>query len=151
MRGDRFTGDEVDFLVRFIVADDHDFGLHLVSAARSQGLRWTLPGIVHVFIRWTGKKHATTSSEYGKLYYKIRVDADATGAPVAGDLIRWVRCYMKSQRQRLRKYTILLVTSPRSKSFAIGNGIRWVVWRERKRTNLLGSLVEHFALRREGV
>ena len=88
---------------------------------------------------------------YGKLYYKIRVDADATGSPVAGDLIRWVRCYMKSQRQRLLKYTILLVTSPRSKSFAIGNGIRRVVWKERKRTNLLGSLVEHFALRREGV
>lgn len=34
MREDRFSRDEVDFLVRFVVADDHDFGLCLVSAVR---------------------------------------------------------------------------------------------------------------------
>lgn len=50
MREDRFSRDEVDFLVRFVVADDHDFGLCLVSAVRIIR-NWVLLGIVHVF-RW---------------------------------------------------------------------------------------------------
>lgn len=40
----------MDFLVRFVVADDHDFGLCLVSAVRIIR-NWVLLGIVHVF-RW---------------------------------------------------------------------------------------------------